>query len=110
MFTNRENCTVWEKTVVSRAPAYIRHEIGRNYQETTDAQEIGGRNLSRSPASQQLFVIPAESMNYLPKKDDRIKDGICTESSPPTDALTVVSVKDFRFGSDYVQHIEVTAE
>lgn len=111
MFTNKEHCTIWEKTIVSRAPAYLRHEIGAHYAETVQAQKTDNqKTVSHNPCNQKLFIIPAESLSYLPKTDDRIMDGLCTESSPPSAAMTIVSVSDFRYGSACVQHVEVTAE
>ena len=113
MFTNRENCTVWQKTTADRAPAYIRHEFGAYYHEITYAQETDRiRSVSHEPAGTAFFCIPAESVTdgYLPKTDDRILDGICTDNSPPGHALTVTVCKDFRYGSPCVRHIEVTAK
>ncbi len=111
LFTNRENCTVWEKTIQNRAPAYVRHELGAYYLETISAQETDRtRSTSHNPENLQLFIIPAESLTYLPKTDDRILDGIHAETSPPADARSVTIVKDFRFGSECVHHAEVTAQ
>ena len=111
MFTNREGCTVWEKTIQNHAPAYVRHVLGAYYLETIAAQETDRtKSASHNPQNQQLFIIPADSLTYLPKTDDRILDGIHTETSPPADAFTVVTVKDFRFGSECVHHAEVTTQ
>ena len=113
MFTNKTNCTVYEKIIQNRSPAYIRHVYGEHYQENLYAQELSqnsGNAASRNPANQTLFIIPKNSLSgYLPKPDDRILDGISEETSPPASALTVVNVKDFRYGSEQNQHIEVTA-
>ena len=113
MFTNKANCTVYEKIIQNRSPAYIRHVFGEHYQENLYAQELSrslSNTASRNPANQTLFIIPKNSLSgYLPKPDDRILDGISEEASPPDSALTVVNVKDFRYGSEKNQHIEVTA-
>lgn len=108
MFTNTDGCTIWEKTVKNRAPVYIRHETGAAYWEGTNGQ-TGGKD--RTPADKALVVIHAGNLGgYLPKKDDRILCGIHPEEQPPPVALTVMGVKDFRYGSPRVQHVEVTAE
>lgn len=108
MFTNTEGCTVWEKTVQNRAPTYIRHETGAVYCEDTDAQSDGK---DRSPDDKMLIVIPAVNLGgYIPKPDDRIIRGIVPDSQPPQTAMTVMQIKDFRYGSPHVQHIEVTAK
>ena len=108
MFTNTEGCTVWEKTEKDRAPVYIRHETGADYWEGADAQR-GGKN--RSPDDYALIVIPAANLGgYLPKPDDRIIRGVISDEQPQQSAMTVVSVKDFRYGSQRVQHVEVIAK
>lgn len=108
MFTNTKICTVWEKTEKNRAPTYIRHETGAVYWEGADAQG-GGKN--RSPDDHALAVIPAANLGgYLPKPDDRIMRGIIADEQPPPTALTVMNVKDFRYGSPRVQHVEVIAQ
>lgn len=108
MFTNTDGCTIWEKTVKDRAPFYIRHQTGAVYREITEEQSSGK---DRSPACKALVVIPAANLgDYLPKKDDRILCGIYPEDQPPQNAMTVMSVKDFRYGSAAVQHVEVSAE
>lgn len=106
MFTNREGCTIYEKTVQNRAPTYIRHTTGAVYAETTSAQESGS---DRKPDDEVFVSIPADSVTYVPKKDDRIVCSIIDDEQPPVTAMTIMSVKDFRFGSPFIQHIEVTA-
>lgn len=113
MFTNSEGCTVWEKTERNRAPAYIRHETGPVYWEETTGQRQSqkGTGTDRSSANQALVVIASGNLGaYLPKPDDRIANGLHTDEQPPPKALTVTAVRDFRYGSAMVQHIEVTAE
>lgn len=111
MFTNA-TCIVWEMTVQNHAPAYIRHELGAVYRENTDGQEVAqsGNGTSRTPANAVFLCIPEASLTYVPKPDDRIVSGTCTDEKPPQTALTVLSVKDFRHGSARMRHIEVTAK
>ena len=114
MFTNRTNCTVWHKIIHNRAPTYERYYFNEHYQESLYAQELSknsSNTASRNPANQTLFIIPKASIpnGFLPEPDDRILDGISEEEGPPASALTVVNVKNFLFGSEFVQHIEVTA-
>lgn len=107
MFTNRKGCTIYEKTVQNRAPTYIRHVTGEVYAETNFSQENG----SDRKADNGLFVsIPAKSVTYVPKTDDRIVCGIIDDEQPPLTAMTIMSVQDLRFGSPSVRHIEVKAK
>ncbi len=108
MFTNSEGCTVWEKAVKDHTPMYIRHQTGAVYCETTYAQAQSGTN--REPECRLFLCIPAPSVTYVPKPDDRLLPCICTDEKPPSTAYTVTTVKDFRYGSANVQHLEVTAK
>lgn len=105
MFTNIPAATVWEKDISGRAPTYIRHEYGASYWEDNRGQTDG-----RSEDNAVFLAIPAGSMTdgYLPKKDDKILADSNVQSAPPQGALTVMRVKDFRYGSAQMQHIEVT--
>lgn len=106
MFTNQPACTIWEKTTVNHAPAYVRHETGPVYW-----QDCRGQNEARTTENNVFIAIPAGSVNgYMPKLDDRIMPGAVADASPPKDALTVMQVKDFLYGSPMMQHIEVTAK
>lgn len=73
MYTNREGCTIYEKTVQNRAPTYIRHVTGEVFAETTFSQENGS---DRKPDNGLFISIPAKSVTYVPKTDDRIVCGI----------------------------------
>ena len=108
MFTNMAACTVWEKTVVNRAPVYVPHVMGPVYWEDTNGETVNG--ITRNPDDRILCIIPASNVDYMPKRDDKIECGMSEDASPAGTALTVTSVKDFRYGSDAVQHIEVTAK
>ena len=107
MFTNRDGCTVYEKTVQNRSPTYIRHVTGAVYAETTSAQESGS---DRKPDNEIFISIPADSVAYVPKTDDRIVCSIIDDEQPPVTAMTIISVQDRRYGSPFVQHIEVKAK
>ena len=107
MFTNKECCTIYEKTVQNRASTYIRHVTGAVYVESISTQENGS---DRKPDNGLFISIPADSVTYVPKTDDRIVCGIIDDEQPPTTAMTIMSVQDFRFGSPFIQHIEVKAK
>ena len=110
MFTNKPACTIWEKTTVNHAPAYVRHETGAVYWQDTRGQSVSSGD-ARSPDDNVFVAIPVGSISdYVPKKDDRIMPDSVADLSPPKDALTVMQVKDFRYGSAHMQHIEVTLE
>ena len=109
MFTNTPGVTIWSKAVVNHTPTYIRHQTGAAYWENTNGETING--ITRNPDDKILMIVSAANLGaYMPKTDDRIMNGIVTDAQPPKDALTITSVKDFRYGSDSVQHIEVTAK
>lgn len=108
MFTNQNACTVYEKTMVNRTPAYNRHVIAPVYWEETQGEGRQGTN--RNPEDGALCIIPGKSLTgYIPQADDRIVRGICEASPPPQDALTVMKVRDFQYGSQAVRHLEVRA-
>ena len=107
MFTNRAGCTIYEKTVQNRAPTFVRHDVGAVYWEDTKEQEGGA---DRSPQNKAFVSIPVSSIDYNPKAGDKIIGSIIADTQPPANAMTVMSVSDFRYGSAFVQHIEVNAE
>lgn len=110
MFTNKPACTIWEKTTVNHAPVYVRHVLGAVYWQDTRGQTVSGSD-PRSPEDNVFCAIPVGSISdYSPKKDDRILPGEVADTSPPHESLTVMKVKDFRYGSQMMQHIEVTAK
>ena len=107
MFTNREGCTLYEKTIHNRAPTYVRRVLGAVYWEETQKQNDGK---DRSPKNAVFISIPVSSLgSCVPKKDDRIVDEIIDDEKPPDDAVTIMSVSDYCYGSPAAQHIEVTA-
>lgn len=112
MFTNIAGCTIYEKTIVNRAPAYIRHVTGPAYWEpsiglTVSKGETDGKD--RMEQNNIFVSVPSASVTYLPKTDDRIVGDIIDDETPPATAHTVMNVKDLRYGSPKVQHIELTA-
>ena len=110
MFTNKPACTIWEKTTVNHTPAYVRHETGAVYWQDCRGQTASAGD-ARSQSDSIFLAIPGGSVrDYAPKPDDRILPGAVADAAPPKDALTVMQVKDFRYGSAHMQHIEVTLE
>lgn len=111
MFTNKVGCTVYEKTVgENRMESYVPHFIPAIYWEDTRGQTQSGAGTMKQQ-DEVLCIIPASSLSdYIPKRNDRIVCGRCNDAEPPEDICrTVMQVKDFRYGSPEVQHIEVTA-
>lgn len=106
MYTNIDGCTIYEKTVVNREPVYVRHVTGRVYWQPSVGESDGK---DRSEQNSIFVSIPAASVDYLPKTDDRIVGSIIEDEQPPQTAYTIVNVKDLRYGSPKVQHIELTA-
>lgn len=108
MFTNQIGCTVWEKTILNRMPAYVRHVENALYWQDSQAQKLSD-GASRVSEDGILVIIPAESVTYLPKPDDRILSGIQEEEKPPQNAFTVMKVMDYRYSSPKTAHVEVYA-
>ena len=101
MFTNKIGCTVFERTVGKvRMEQYVRLFFPAIYWV----------DMSMKQQDSVLRIIPAASVSgYIPKRSDRILCGRCTAAEPPEECRTVMEVKDFRYGSAGVQHLEVTA-
>ena len=108
MFTNSECCTVWEKTIQDHMEVYVPHVFYDVYCQSTTAQTV--QNTSREPDDGYLFIIHQSKIPYMPKKDDKIMLGAFFEDIPQKEALTVNEIRDFRFGSWNVRHIEVIAK
>lgn len=80
--------------IVNRAAFYVRHQTGAAYWEETQGQTVGG--MARDADNNVLVIIHASCIGeYIPKPDDRIANGISKSEQPPSDALTVTSVKRF---------------
>ncbi len=102
--TNIPAVTIWEKTVVNRAAAYIRHETGAAYW-----QDNRGQTQGHDEDDSIFLAIHASAVTdgYIPKVNDRVLPGSVPDEQPPQTAYTVGNVKDLRFGSAMMQHIEV---
>lgn len=95
---------------MDHAPAYVRHVTGAVYWQDTRGQTAGSGD-ARSPDDNVFCAIPVGSiLDYVPKKDDRIMPDPVADLTPPKDALTIMQIKDFRYGATFMQHIEVTAK
>lgn len=106
MFTNRKGCTIYEKTVQNRETVYIRHTVGAIYWEETLKERSGS---DRSPQNEIFISIPEDSLDYLPKPDDRVIGESIPDELPPKHSFIIISVSDRRYGSAKVRHIEVRA-
>lgn len=92
-----------------RCEAYQKHEILKVYWEDKQGQFTVDKSMKQS--DYVLCIIPKNALtDYVPKINDLLVCGICDSEEPPeTGARTIMSVKDFRYGSPNVQHLEVTA-
>ena len=104
MFTNCKGLTIFERIEINKAPAWIRHETGDVYWQPAQSQ-TDGKN--RQPDRSIFVSIPENSTDYLPKISDKAVISVINSDAPPVEALTVMSVKDLRFGSKKVRHIEI---
>lgn len=107
MFTNTKVITVFHKTtdVEKSLPAWEKHLFYGVYWENCSAQY--GEDKGMKENNQILCIIPEKSLkNFIPCKDDFICLGDVDEKGN----LTIMSVKDFRYGSAKIRHIEVTAK
>lgn len=105
--TNRNGCTIYEKTAQNRAYIFIRHQTARVYWEETQSQNDGK---DRAPANKAFIAIPDGATDYIPKPGDKVIGELTDAEHPPVTAMTIMTVKDFRYGSSNLQHIEVNAE
>ena len=115
MFTNTDIITVFHKNIgpVQRLEVWEKHIFKNVYWENCSAQD--NSKISKSMAEDNLIfcIIPEKSISdFIPRKDDKIVKGDSENlSSLKSDKyFTVMSVKDFRYGSSRVHHIEVNAK
>lgn len=115
MFTNTDIITVFRKGVdpVSRLEVWEKHTFHNVYWENCSAQD--NSKISKSMTEDNLIfcIIPEKSISdFIPRKDDKIIRGDFENlSSLKSDQyFTIMSVKDFRYGSSRVHHIEVNAK
>ena len=106
MFTNTKVITVFHKTVgVKKLPVWEKHLFYGVYWENRSGQSNEDKGVEEN--NEILCIIPEKSLkNFIPCKDDYICLGDIDEKG----SLTVMEVKDFRYGSGNVRHIEVTAK
>lgn len=107
MFTNTKVITVFHKStdVEKRLPAWEKHLFYDVYWENCSGQSEENKGMGES--NEILCIIPEKSLKgFIPCKDDLICLGDVEEKG----GLTIMSVKDFRYGSGKVRHIEVTAK
>ena len=107
MFTNTTVITVFHKTtdVEKSLPTWEKHLFYGVYWENCSAQS--GEDKGMKENNQILCIIPEKSVkNFIPCKDDFICLGDVDEKG----SLTIMSVKDFCYGSAKIRHIEVTAK
>ena len=115
MFTNTDIITVFRKGVdpVSRLEVWEKHTFRNVYWENCSAQD--NSKISKSMTEDNLIfcIIPEKSISdFIPRKDDKIINGDFENlvSLKSDQYFTVMSVKDFRYGSSRVHHIEVNAK
>ena len=107
MFTNTKVITVFHKTtdVEKRLSKLEKHLFYDVYWENCSGQSEESKGMGES--NEILCIIPEKSLKgFIPCKDDYICLGDVDEHG----SLTVMEVKDFRYGSGKVWHIEVTAK
>ena len=107
MFTNTKVITVFHKTTDTekRLPIWEKHLFYGVYWENCSGQSKEDEGVEEN--NEILCIIPEKSLkNFIPCKDDFICIGDVDEKG----SLTIMSVKDFRYGSGKVRHIEVTAK
>jgi len=113
MFTNTEIITVFHKKVDARKHLEIweKHTFRNVYWENCSSQSAQNKGMSES--NYILCIIPENSIgDFIPCKDDRILKGDVQSLANLTSDqyFTVMTVKNFLYGSDRVHHIEVNAE
>ena len=115
MFTNTDIITVFHKNIdpVQRLEVWEKHTFHNVYWENCSAQD--NSKISKSMTEDNLIfcIIPENSIgDFIPRKDDKIIKGDFENLSglKSDQCFTVMSVKDFRYGSSRVHHIEVNAK
>lgn len=111
MFTNA-SCTLFRKGVdtKTRLPTWGAVNIEAVYWEegigqTSISNQSGDHGMKQK--NSVFIIIPKAYLpDQLPQKGDLIAYGI---NADQRDAHTIMNVEDFLYGSESVQHIEVTA-
>lgn len=105
MFTNTKVITVFHKTVKNRLAVWEKRLFYDVYWENCSGQSEESKGMGES--NEILCIIPEKSLKgFIPCKDDFICLGDVDEHG----SLTIMSVRDFCYGSGKVRHIEVTAK
>lgn len=107
MFTNTKVITIFHKTTDAekRLPMWEKHLFYDVYWENCSGQSVEDGGVEEN--NEILCIIPEKSVkNFIPCKDDFICLGDVDEKG----SLTIMAVKNFRYGSGKVRHIEVTAK
>jgi len=107
MFTNTKVITVFHKTNddEKRLPTWKKHLFYDVYWENCSGQSEESKGMGEN--NEILCIIPEKSLkDFIPCKDDLISLGDAEKAG----SLTIMSVKNFRYGSGKVRHIEVTAK
>lgn len=115
MFTNTDIITVFHKGIDSakKLPAWEKHTFTNVYWENCSAQDNSKISRSMTEDNMVLCIIPEKSISdFIPCKDDLIAKGNFENISNPETCqhFTIMSVKDFRYGSGRVHHMEVNAK
>lgn len=111
MFTNA-GCTLFRKGIdtKTRLPTWDAVNIDAVYWEESTGQTLvsnqGGSHEMKQNNSIFVVIPKAYVPDPLPKKGDLIARGINADME---NAHTIMNVEDFLYGSESVQHIEVTA-
>lgn len=96
----------------NRMPEWIKHIIKGVYWQSCEGQAQNNTHMNESDTA--LIIIHKSKISYYPKHDDIIVKGIVAaddivQIQKLPGSHTVMSVADFLYGSENVQHIEVTA-
>lgn len=111
MFTNA-TCTLFRKGIDTekRLPVWEAVEVSPVYWEESIGQTVvsnqGGAHEQKQKNSVFVVIPKASLPDPLPKKDDLIAYGTTDDRAK---AHTISSVENFLYGSEAVQHLEVTA-
>lgn len=107
MFTNAKVITLFHKTIdnTNRIPKWEKHLFFGVYWENCSGQSEQKKGMAES--CEILCIISEKHLTCMPVADDLIALGD-VENQDKT--FTVMSVKEFCYGSEKVRHIEVKAK
>lgn len=110
MYTNTKCITVFHKGIdrEKRLPVWERHIFHDVYWENVSAMDNSKITRAMTEDNSILCIIPANSLgDFIPCKDDIIARG---DAENRENGFTIMAVKNFLYGSESVQHIEVNAK